>query len=128
MPEYIEPYIKVYEWLLRQPDLTRLDVLLISKIMLYPSGCWISSQKLGELLGVHKRTIQKRINELQAKEWLSVLPEYNKPFRYVWATLKEPPIGPLFEYSEKAEQEMQKQRAKNAQRMIQKLANQLTLW
>jgi len=128
MPEYIEPYIKVYEWLLRQPDLNRLDVLLISKIMLYPSGCWISSQRLGDFFGVHKRTIQKRINQLQAKGWLAILPEYNKPFRYVWATLKQPPAGPLFEYSEKAEAQMQKQRAKNARYMIQGLAKQLTLW
>jgi len=96
--------------------------------MIYPSGCWISSQKLGELLGVHKRTIQRRINELQAKGWLAVLPEYNKSFRYVWATLKEPPAGPLFEYSVKAEIEMQKQRAKNARVMIRLTAKQLTLW
>lgn len=128
MPEYIEPYIKVYEWLLRQPELTRLDALLLSKIMLYPAGCWISSQKLGELLGANRRTIQRRINELQKKGWLAILPEYNKSFRYVWATLKEPPAGPLFEYSEKAENEMQKQRSKNAQAMIRNLAKQLTLW
>lgn len=128
MSEYIEPYIKVFEWLLRQPDLTRLDVLLISKIMRYPLGCHISSQKLGTLLGAHRRTIQRRINELQAKGWLSVLPEYNKPFRYVWATLKDPPVGPLFEYSEKAEKQMQKQRARNAQFMIQRTAKQLSLW
>jgi len=96
--------------------------------MIYPSGCWISSKKLGELLGVHKRTIQRRINELQAKGWLAVLPEYNKSFRYVWATLKEPPAGPLFDYNENAEKGMQKQRARNAQFMIQGIAQQLTLW
>jgi len=128
MPEYIEPYIKVYEWLLRQPDLTRLDVLLISKIMFYPSGCWISSQRLGELLGVHQRTIQKRVKELQRKGWLAILTEYNKSFRYIWATLKDPPIGPLFDYNEKAEIEMQKQRARNARFMIHGLAKQMTLW
>jgi predicted transcriptional regulator len=128
MPDYIEPYIKIYEWLLRQPDLTRLDVLLISKIMQYPSGCWISSQKLGVLLGVNKRTIQRRINKLQSKGWLAVLPEYNKNFRYVWAVLKDPPIGPLFEYSERAQKKMQEQKAKNAKSMIHKVAEQLALW
>lgn len=128
MSEYIEPYIKVFEWLLKQPDLTRLDALLISKIMRYPEGCWISSQKLGELLGANRRTIQRRINHLQSKGWLAVLQEYNKSFRYVWATLKEPPIGPLFDYNQKAEEQMQKQRAKNARFMISQTAKQLSLW
>jgi len=128
MSEYIEPYIKTYEWLFKQPDLSRLDVLLISKIMLYPSGCWISSQRLGELLGANRRTIQREINKLETKGWLAVLQEYNKSIRYIWATLKEPPIGPLFDYNEKAEKEMQKQRRKNAQKMICKTAQQKTLW
>jgi len=125
MPEYIEPYIKVYEWLLRQPDLTRLDVLLISKIMVYPAGCWISSQRLGDFFGVHKRTIQKRINVLQAKGWLAVIPEYNKPFRYVWATLKEPPLGPLFDYQERTREIIRERKAKIQIKLINSMTKSL---
>ena len=128
MPEYIEPYIKVYEWLLKQPDLTRLDAILISKIMQFPNGCWISSKNLGLICGAHLRSIQKKIAALVKKGWLAKLTDEESNRKYVWATLKEPPIGPLFDYMENAEKQMQKQKARNARFMIQNLSKQLSLW
>jgi len=128
MPEYIEPYIKVYIWLLQHPELKPLDAIVISQIMQFPAGCWISSNNLRKMFGVHIRTVQKKIAELQKKQWLAVLPEDCSNRRFVWATLKDPPAGPLFDYNEKAEKGKQKLRTKNAQFMIQKTAKQFSLW
>jgi len=128
MPEYIEPYIKVYECLINHPELTRLDAMLISKIMLFEQGCWISSNNLGLLCGAHIRTIQKKLVALQKKGWVAILPDHSTKRRFVWATLKETPAGPLFDYNEKAEKEMEKQRARNVKFLVRETAKQLTLW
>jgi len=124
MPDYIEPYIKVYVWLLQHPELKPLDAIVISQIMQFPTGCWISSNNLRKLFGIHKRTVQKKIVELQKKQWLAVLPEEQSNRRFVWATLKDPPIGPLFDYGEKAEEAMRGLRAKNARYMVKTIAKQ----
>lgn len=128
MPDYIEPYIKVYVWLIKHPDLTPSDATLISQIMQFPTGCWISSQNLGNILGIHMRTVQKKLVALQKKEWVAILPELHSNRRFVWATLKDPPIGPLFDYNKIAEKGMQRRRIQNAQYMAQTIAKQFTLW
>jgi hypothetical protein len=124
----IEPYIKVYEWLVRHPELTRLDALLISKIMQFPCGCWISSFNLGGVTGAHWRTIQKKLKALQKKGWVAILPDEGSNKRIVWATLKKPPLGQLFDYNEKSEKGRERQIARNIQYETRKLAKQLTLW
>lgn len=127
-PAYIEPYIKVYEYLLNQPDLNWLDILLISKIIQFPRGCWIRSGNLGDIFGIHIRTVQKKLVALQKKQWVAILPEERSNRRYVFATLKNPPAGPLFEYNENAEKAKQELRARNARFVRNELAKQLTLW
>ena len=121
----IEPYIKVYVWLLQQKELTALEAILLSKIMQYPNGCWISSRNLGRLCGAHWRTVQKKIVELQRKGWVAVLPNNINGRRYVWATLKDPPAGPLFEYNEKSEVQRRKLEVKN---LIYTTAKQMSFW
>ncbi len=107
----VEQYIKVYEWLLKHPDLSRLDALLISEVMRWPAGCYKSSAQLAKLLKSDARTIQRKIVSLQKREWLAVF-HPQKQYRIIWATPKEPPIGPLFEYKQKI-----------ANTMIKRLAN-----
>ena len=111
MEQYKEQYIKVYEWLLKHPDnLTRLEVLLISEIMRWPNGCFKSSAQLAKLLKSDTRTIQRKIKLLFKKKWLTVLyPQ--KQHRVLFATPKDPPIGPLFEYQKKSMQSIIKRTA-----------------
>ncbi len=111
----VEQYIKVYEWILRHPDLSRLEALLVCEVMRWPNGCYKSSHRLARLLKSDTRTIQKKIKSLQKRQWLAVLKE-SKNRRYIWATPKEPPIGPLFDYQQKA-----------AKAMIKKTASKLSV-
>lgn len=99
----VEQYIKVYEWLLRHPELSRLEALLISEVMRWPAGCYKSSAQLAKLLKSDTRTIQRKIISLQKREWLAVL-HPKRQHRIIWATPKEPPTGPLFEYKQKIAQ------------------------
>lgn len=100
--QYTEQYIKVYEWLLKHPDdLTRLEAMLISQIMRYPNGCHQSSANLAKLLKSDTRTIQRKIKLLFKRKWLTVL-RTKKQHRLLFATPKEPPAGPLFEYQKKS--------------------------
>ena len=98
----MEQYIKVWQYLLEHPDdLTRLEVLLISEVMRWPNGCFKSSAQLAKLLKSDTRTIQRKIKLLFKKEWLIVLyPQ--KQHRVLFATPKDPPIGPLFDYQKKS--------------------------
>lgn len=105
-----EHYIKVYEWILRHPELTRLEALLVSEIIRWPNGCYKSSRSLAKLLKSDTRTIQKIIKSLYKRGWIALLYE-NRQKRILWATPKEPPIGPLFEYQQKAAQALLKQTA-----------------
>lgn len=95
-----EQYIIVYEWLLEHPELNRLEALLICEVMRWPKGCYKSSSQLGKLLKADARTIQRKILSLQKREWLAVC-HIRKQFRVIFATPKEPPPGPLFEYRQK---------------------------
>jgi len=109
----MEQYVKVWYYLLKHPDnLSRLEVLLISEIMRWPNGCHKSSAQLAKLLKSDTRTIQRKIKSLCSKEkgWLAVLyPQ--KQHRVLWATPKDPPIGPLFEYQKKSTEAMIKRTA-----------------
>lgn len=109
-----EQYIIVYEWILRHPELSRLEALLICEVMRWPNGCYKSSAQLAKLLKSDPRSIQKTIKSLFERKWLTVLRE-SKNRRILWATPKEPPIGPLFDYQQKA-----------ARAMITNIANKLS--
>lgn len=115
----VEQYIKVYEWILRHPELSRLEALIVCEVMRWPNGCYKSSHRLAWLLKSDTRTIQKKIISLEQRLWLAVFREYRKGRIYrrtMWATPKEPPIGPLFDYQQKA-----------AKAMIKKTANKLSV-
>jgi len=118
-------YIIVYEWVLKHPDLTCSEALLLCEIMRWPNGCYKSSNQLGKLLRSDTRTIQRRIKSLIAKQWIAVLPDQKRNMRILYATPKEPPIGPLFEYKEKADQVIQKYMSKQAKELIDKAAENL---
>lgn len=106
----VEQYIKVYEWILRHPELSRLEALIVCEIMRWPNGCYKSSAQIAKLLKSDSRTIQRTIKSLFERKWLTMLYE-SKQKRYIWATPKEPPIGPLFDYQQKAARAMIKQTA-----------------
>ena len=122
-----EKYIKAYVRLLTHPELSRLEALLICEIMLFPlGGCWKSSHNLAKLLGSDTRTIQKKIVLLQNRQWLAVLQDPNHPQeRWIWATLKEPPAGPLFEYAEKAAEAIEKKKQSIRRKQISKMTQKL---
>jgi len=110
-------YIIVYEWLLRHPELTRFEALLLSEIMRWPiRGCHKSSRSLGRLLRADARTIQRTIKSLKGRQWLAILWEKNR--RYIWVTPKDPP----------KDTKIQDYKQKAVQAMIQRTAKQLTLW
>lgn len=111
----VEQYIKVYEWILRHPELTRFEALLVCEVMRWPNGCYKSSQSLADLLRSDQRTIRRTIKSLCKRQWLAILRE-GKNKRMLWATPKEPPIGPLFDYQQKA-----------ARAMIEQVANKLSV-
>ena len=112
-----EQFIIVYERILRHPDLTRLEALIICEVIRWPSGCYKSSRSLARLFKSNHRTIQRLIKSLRQREWLAALHDRKRNERILFATLKEPPVGPLFDYQQKA-----------TQAMIKKTAQQLTLW
>ena len=112
-----EQYIIVYEWILRHPELTRLEALLICEVMRWPSGCYKSSASLAKLFKADQRTIQRLIKSLRRRDWLAALHDRKRNERILFATPKEPPQGPLFEYKNKV-----------AIIMIQRTAHQLTLF
>jgi len=114
MPK-VEQYIKVYEWILKHHELSRLEALLVCEVMRWPNGCYKSSNSLAKLLKSDTRTIQRKIKALEKREWLAVLRD-NKNRRTIWATPKEPPVGPLFDYQQKA-----------ARAMIKTTANKLSV-
>jgi len=120
MPQF-EPYIKVFEWLLKHPDLSMLDALLVAHIMRYDlKGCYHTNEQLGLLFKRSPRHIQRAIKSLVKRQWIA--PLYVTSFnRILWASPKEPPIGPIKDYKEKV-------MPKLTQSLIQRTANQLTLW
>lgn len=97
-----EHYIKVFEWLLKHEELSRFEALIVSEIMRWPDGCYKSSSQLAKLLKSDIRTIQRKILDLQKREWLAVL-HPRKQHRIIYATPKDPPVGPLFEYNQKSQ-------------------------
>lgn len=116
----VEQYIKVFEWILRHPELTALEALIVSHVIRYGiNGCFQSNATLGRLFKKHPRQIQRIIKLLTRKGWLA--PLYPKrQERIIYATPKEPPLGPLFDYKQQikqtinnAIQDMIKQTAKN---------------
>ena len=113
----VEQYIKVYEWILRHPELSRLEALIICEVMRWPYGCYKSSRSLSGLFKADPRTVQKAIKSLRRRQWLAVLPDRKKNERILYATPKDPPEGPLFEYQQKA-----------AQAIIKRTSKQLTLF
>lgn len=112
-----EQYIIVYEWILKHPELTRLEALIICEVMRWPNGCHKSSGSLAKLFKSNTRTIQRAIKSLRKREWLAMLPDKKKRERTLFAYLKEPPAGPLFDYKQKA-----------SKAMIKKTSEILTLW
>lgn len=120
----VEQYIKVYEWLLKHEELNRLEALLVSEVMRWPKGCYKSSAQLAELLNSDPRTIQRKILSLQKRGWLAVL-HPKKQHRIIWATPKEPPAGPLFEYQQKSTQAIQNKRQKQVAAMTAGLGQKL---
>lgn len=112
-----EQYIILYEWILRHPELTRLEALIICEVMRWPSGCYKSSASLAKLFKANSRTIQRCIKSLKKRQWIAILYDRKKTERFLYATPKDPPPGPLFEYQKKA-----------SEAMIKITAHQLSLW
>ena len=100
-------FIIVDEWILRHPELSRFEALFISEIIRWPNGCHKSSQSLAVMFKSDYRTIQRLIRGLVKKQWLAVL-YTDKQVRILYATPKDPPLGPLFEYKAKADKAIQK--------------------
>jgi hypothetical protein len=122
----VEQYIKVYEWILRHPELSRIEALLVCEILRWPEGCYKSAQSLADLLRSDKRTIQRLIRSLRKRGWVTILPETtDKHLRILYATPKEPPLGPLFEYTQKAESARAEKRKKAVDTLVKKAADGL---
>ena len=122
----VEQYIKVYEWILRHPDLSRFEALLVCEIMRWPEGCYKSAQNLANLLGTDKRYIQRTIKSLRKRGWVTILPEIkDKQLRILYATPKEPPIGPLFEYIQKSESARAEKQKKAVKDLVKKAADDM---
>ena len=120
----VEQYIKVYEWILRHPDLSRLEALLVCEVLRFPEGCYQSAQSLAELLRSDKRTIQRMVRSLKKRGWIAILYDTkNKKLRILYATPKEPPLGPLFEYTQKAESARSERRKKEVKALVKKTAD-----
>ena len=124
--QYFEQYFIVYEKILRHPELSRFEALLISEIMRYPEGCYKSAHSLAGLLRSDKRTIQRTIRSLLERGWVTILPDTsNKQLRYLYATPKEAQIGPLFDYVQKAESAQAEKRKKAVKNLIKQTADDL---
>lgn len=123
----VEQYIKVYERILRHPELTRLEALLVCEVMRWTAGCHKSSQSLAKLLKSDKRTIQRRIKSLEKRQWLTLLPDDNKQMRILYATPKEIPPGPLFDYAQKAKKAIAEHQKKEIRAMIKTTAKNLSV-
>jgi DNA replication protein DnaD len=122
----VEQYIKVYEWILRHPELSRFEALLVCEIMRWPEGCYKSSQRLADLLRTDKRYINRTIKSLRKRGWVTILPDTsNKQLRILYATPKEPPLGPLFEYIQKAESARAEKRKEEAKALVKKMADDM---
>jgi hypothetical protein len=120
----VEQYIKVYEWILTHPELSRFEALLVSEIMRWPSGCYKSARSLADLLQSNKRHIQRTIKSLRKRGWVTILPDTsNKHLRILYATPKEPPVGPLFEYVQKAESARAEKRQKEVKALVKETAD-----
>lgn len=122
----VEQYIKVYERILRHPELSRLEALLVCEVMRYPEGCYRSAKSFADLLRSDKRTIQRTIKSLREREWLTMLPEIkDKHLRILYATPKETPLGPLFEYIQKAESARAEKRKKAVKALVKQTADDM---
>ena len=122
----VEQYIKVYEWILRHPDLSRLEALLVCEVLRFPEGCYQSAQSLAELLRSDKRTIQRMVRSLKKRGWIAILYDTkNKKLRILYATPKEPPLGPLFEYTQKAESSRSERRKKDVKALVKQTADDM---
>lgn len=120
----VEQYIKVYEWILRHPELSRLEALLVCEVLRYPDGCHQSAESLAQLLRSDKRTVQRMVRSLKKRGWIAILYDTkNKKLRFLYATPKEPPLGPLFEYTQKAETARSEKRKKDVQALVKKTAD-----
>jgi len=121
----VEQYIKVYEWILRHPELSRFEALLVCEIMRWPEGCYKSSQRLADLLGTDKRYINRCLKSLRKRGWVTILPDKEKQLRILYATPKEPPLGPLFEYTQKSESSQAEKRKKAVKALIKQTADDM---
>ena len=122
--QYVEQYFIVYERILRHPELSRFEALLISEIMRYPNGCYKSSNNLAILLRTNKRWINRCLKSLRIRGWVTILPDTsNKQLRFLYATPKETPIGPLFEYVQKAESARAEKRKKAVKALVKETAD-----
>lgn len=120
----VEQYIKLYEWILRHPELSRFEAMLVCEIMRWPAGCYKSAQSLADLLQSNKRHIQRTLKSLRKRGWVTILPDTNnKHLRILYATPKEPPLGPLFEYTQKAESARAEKRQKEVKALIKETAD-----
>lgn len=120
-----EKYIIVYEWLLRHPELTAVEALIVSHIVRWgKSGCFQSNASLGRLFKKHPRQIQRMIKDLVRRGWLAPL-YHTKQKRVLYASLKKPPLGPLFDYQKKATEEMNRKRALTAKKLIRQTVEEL---
>lgn len=120
----IEQYIKVYEWILRHPDLTRFEALLVCEVLRWPNGCHKSADSLARLLRSNKRWIQRTIKSLEKREWLAVLQDGQ--LRLLYATPRDPPIGELFAHLEKTKQAMAEKRKKEIMKLLRKTADRMS--
>jgi len=122
----VEQYIKVYESILRHPELSRLEALLVCEVLRYPDGCHESAESLAQLLRSDKRTVQRMVRSLKQRGWIAILYDAsNKKLRWLYATPKEIPVGKLFEYAQKAEKSRAKRTQKNVKDLVKKTADSL---
>jgi len=121
----MEQYIKVYEWLLRHTELNVMEAIIVSHIIRWDQkGCFQSNYELATLFKKHPRHLQRIIKSLVKRGWLAPLYP-NKRTRILYATLKEPPIGPLFEYQERAKETIIERKAKIQIKRIKSMTKSL---
>jgi len=114
----MERYIKLYEWIVQNPELSLREAVLIGYVSTYPNGCYESLSSIARHLGMQRKMVQRmlygdrrgeRFKEgLIKRGWLSYLPT-SKHNRILYATLKYPSAGPLFEQEKNRQIQMQKE-------------------
>jgi len=113
------------DWYFSHPDLSRNDALLLCEITRWgDSGCYKSSRQLAKDLKFHPRTVQRLIKSLYKRQWLAIFYEH-KQLRILYATPKEPPIGPLFDYKEKTEKVIRQHTKKQTSQLINQLSEKI---